>query len=219
MRLLIKLLTKLAVLGIFLTTPVMVYAADTYPYSNATTCQTACQVDPWSFYKRECTSYAAWKVNEAGITFYNTMTGPNGSAGRFGSAGNWDNNAVSIGYVVDSSPSAGAIAVWDPNTNGAGAAGHVGYVDIVNGPNITISEYNWYPAYVYNTRTFISSASDAAQFYIHLSGSTSCPIGSDITFSSVISSGTSLTCSATSSITMQPGFNAVSGSEVRFYIQ
>lgn len=215
----IKVMTKLVVFTVYLLAPIVVCAADTYPYPNATTCQIACQVDPWSFYKRECTSYAAWKANEAGITFYNTMTGPNGSAGQFGSAGNWDNNAVSIGFTVDSTPSAGDIAVWDPNTNGAAAAGHVGYVDSVSGSSITISEYNWSPAYMYNTRTFISNAADAAQFYIHLSGPTSCPVGSDVTFNTLISSGTSLTCSASSSITMQSGFHALSGSEVRFFIQ
>lgn len=115
---------------------------NTYPYPTASHC--GCQADPWSFYKRQCTSYVAWKINELGYSFSNGMTGPNGSTGWFGNANNWDNNALSIGFVVNSTPVVGSIAVWEANSGGAGGSGHVAFVQNVNSNGtVDISEYNW----------------------------------------------------------------------------
>ena len=60
-------------------------------------------IDPWRFYNRECTSFVAWRMNSAnGVDFQNFMDG-----GRFGSAGNWDDNARRLGYQVDNVPARG----------------------------------------------------------------------------------------------------------------
>jgi len=37
-------------------------AGDDYPYK--TSCNTAHDVDPWGFYKCECTSFVAWRIND-----------------------------------------------------------------------------------------------------------------------------------------------------------
>lgn len=37
-------------------------AGDDYPYKNS--CSTKNDVDPWNFYKCECTSFVAWRIND-----------------------------------------------------------------------------------------------------------------------------------------------------------
>jgi hypothetical protein len=37
-------------------------AGDDYPYKNS--CNTKHDVDPWRFYKCECTSFVAWRIND-----------------------------------------------------------------------------------------------------------------------------------------------------------
>ena len=37
-------------------------AGDDYPYKKS--CNTAHDVDPWGFYKCECTSFVAWRIND-----------------------------------------------------------------------------------------------------------------------------------------------------------
>lgn len=113
---------------------------DDYPYPGQS------GVDPWNFYKRQCTSYAAHKADQHIGNFFNQMVGPNGKSGTFGNAGNWDENAIYIGFPVLRSPKAGTILSIYPNKAGAGSVGHVAYVERVNS-NGTFdrSEYNWYP--------------------------------------------------------------------------
>jgi surface antigen len=114
-----------------------VYALSGYPYTGSS-------LDPWGFYQRQCTSYAAWTQDYNGHTITNTMTGPNGVQGRFGNAGNWDNNASNIGFIVDNQAAVGDVGVLDPYQGGAGSAGHVVYVENVNtDKTVNISEYNW----------------------------------------------------------------------------
>lgn len=38
------------------------HAGDDYPYKNS--CNTKNDVDPWNFYKCECTSFVAWRIND-----------------------------------------------------------------------------------------------------------------------------------------------------------
>jgi surface antigen len=40
------------------------------------------------------------------------MKGPNGITGHFGNAWEWAANAVVMGFVVNTTPSVGAIAYW-----------------------------------------------------------------------------------------------------------
>ncbi|GAK59604.1 hypothetical protein U27_06589 [Candidatus Vecturithrix granuli] len=117
-----------------------------YPYRDSA----KDMVDVWGFYTRNCTSYVAWKMNKDAGTpsapyyFYNTMAGPNGQSGIWGHAKDWDNNATTIGFPVSTTPQAGAIAVWEANSGGAGAYGHVAYVESTNGDGtVNITEYNW----------------------------------------------------------------------------
>ncbi len=89
--------------------------------------------DPWGFYYRECTSYAAWRRANIGR--------PIPAWGRMGPADakTWPNWARNFGYRVDSSPEVGAIAVY-----GGGRYGHVMIVESIknNGATVHVSEYN-----------------------------------------------------------------------------
>lgn len=108
--------------------------AENYPYKNASTSG----VDRWKFYNRQCTSFVAWRLNDAGIEFHNFMKG-----GRFGNAENWAKNARKIGFKVNKTPKPGAVAQWDAGAFGHSYWGHVAYVTQVDGAKVTIEEYNY----------------------------------------------------------------------------
>lgn len=127
--------------------------ADKYPYKTANTSG----ADRWGFYIRQCTSFVAWRLNEAGISFHNTMKG-----GRFGNAENWADNARQLGYTVNNKPAVGAVAQWKAG-NHASKFGHVAYVTAVDGSKITIEEYN-YKRFSYSRRTLPASQ---VSNYIH----------------------------------------------------
>jgi hypothetical protein len=49
-------------------------AGNDYPYKNS--CNTAHDVDPWGFFKCECTSFVAWRINDVkNIKFTNWYKG------------------------------------------------------------------------------------------------------------------------------------------------
>ena len=83
---------------------------------------------------------------DAGSTtspYWFTNNSIDGVSCHWGNAENWDSNAASLGFVVDSVPEVGAIAQWNPNENGASSGGHVAYVEQVNGNgSVNVSEYN-----------------------------------------------------------------------------
>lgn len=118
-----------------------------YPFASSD----ANGVDPWGFYNRQCTSYAAWYFNNVeGKAWYNTRPGS-------GSAWNWPALAADQGYSVSSTPQAGAIASWDRGGM-FGSYGHVAIVESVNSNGtFNLSEYNWIP-YSYSQRNNVSSA-------------------------------------------------------------
>ncbi|SMO89164.1 CHAP domain-containing protein [Melghirimyces algeriensis] len=130
--------------------------ASLYPYKYASTSG----VDPWGFYIRQCTSFVAWRLNQQGVRFTNTMRG-----GRFGNAGNWDDNARALGIRVDKRPAVGAVAQFNPGVGGASSVyGHVAFVTAVHGSTITIEEYNHRP-YAFSRRVIpVSSVSN----FIHM---------------------------------------------------
>lgn len=133
------------------------HAGTAYPYAGSSTSS----VDPWGFYKRNCTSYVAWRIN-ARTPFSNNMRGPNGKVGHFGNAGNWSANAKAIGFTVNTTPKVGSIAQWNFSET-SGGYGHVAYVDRVNSDgSVLISEYNWGVKYGYSQRTV------RAPRYIHI---------------------------------------------------
>lgn len=88
-------------------------------------------VDPWGFYYRECTSYAAWKRAAIGrpIPGWGFM-GP-------ADAKTWVGWAQSSGYPTSSSPAPGDIGVYQ-----GGYYGHVMIVERVEGNRVWVSQYN-----------------------------------------------------------------------------
>ena len=112
---------------------------DDYPYRAAP--MTA--VDPWDFPFRQCTSFAAFRVNahgtRSGKPFARTYLGR-----PFGDARWWDDAALEAGLAVHDAPAVGRVAQWEAHQGGAGEWGHVAYVAAVYGPgDILVEEYNW----------------------------------------------------------------------------
>ncbi|KAI9503841.1 CHAP domain-containing protein [Coemansia spiralis] len=111
-------------------------------------------VDPWNYFKCQCTSFVAWRINSRlGVKFHNHYKGPN-----WGNANTWDNAARSTGVPINSNPVPGCVA----QTN-SGSAGHVAWVAKVSGNQVTIEEYNW-TRHKYSTRTVPKSTFN----YIHI---------------------------------------------------
>jgi len=99
-----------------------------YPWANVP--YPSSSPDPWGMYKRECVSYAAWKVASTGR--YMPYWGGRGNAKQ------WDDNARAEGIPVDTNPRVGDVAV-----SNSGTYGHVMYVEAVHGDGtITVSQYN-----------------------------------------------------------------------------
>ena len=90
-------------------------------------------VDPWGFYYRQCTSYAAWRRAQLGR--------PIPAWGFLGPANakDWPNWGKSSGLVVDTTPEVGALGVYS-----SGEYGHVMVVEAIvgNGQTVLVSEFN-----------------------------------------------------------------------------
>jgi surface antigen len=88
-------------------------------------------LDKWGMYNRECVSYTAWKVYEAG--YHMPYWGGHGNANQ------WDNNAISAGLRVDDDPTGPAVVA----IKNAGTYGHAMWVESVNdNGTINLSQYN-----------------------------------------------------------------------------
>lgn len=104
-----------------------------YPYNNVSyPCWSGSGcVDPWGLYKRECVSYTAFKVQQAGKRMP-----------YFGGRGNaklWPSTAASFGISSGSEPRAKSVAV-----SYAGPYGHTMWVEeVLPGGKMRISEYNY----------------------------------------------------------------------------
>ena len=125
------------------------------------------EADPWVYYLRNCTSYAAWKINN--------VTGATNISG-WGNAASWDANATGPGhpYTNDSSPQVGDIAQW--GTEAGGGYGHVAYVYAVNSGVASLAEYNVAGTGVFtDNRTTTSGSAGTPDHYIHISGDTTPP--------------------------------------------
>ncbi|KAJ2642554.1 hypothetical protein GGF44_001604 [Coemansia sp. RSA 1694] len=122
---------------------------DDYPYPGQ------CDgIDPWHYYKCQCTSFVAWRINSRlGVKFHNYYKGPN-----WGNANTWDEAARRTGVTINSTPVPGCVA----QTN-VGTYGHVAWVAKVSGDSVTVEEYN-YKRHVYSTRTVPKSSFN----YIHI---------------------------------------------------
>ncbi len=121
-----------------------------YPYSGQTS-----GVDPWNFYKGQCTSFAAFRARSVKhVGFTNSYKGQ-----HWGNANHWDDAARAAGVPVSSTPHVGDIAQSD-----AGSFGHVAYVARVNSNGtFVVEEYNWSNPEHYGTRT-VSRGSAHGQF-------------------------------------------------------
>lgn len=122
---------------------------ENYPWANSSYYSNS--PDTWGMYKRQCVSYAAWKVASSGrvMPYW----------GGRGNASNWDNNARASGIPVDSNPRVGDVAVEN-----SGYYGHVMFVEEVyqNG-SILVSQYNADGAGNYSVET----VSTAGLLFIH----------------------------------------------------
>lgn len=123
---------------------------DDYPYRG-----TVNNLDPWGFYTGYCTSFAAFRLSQEGVRLHGaSLQGPNGKTAFFGNGGSWDAAAASVGYVVDTRPTIGSVAVWHGGESGAWWGGHVAYVMAVDGAgNAIVEEYNWTNYLRYGQRT------------------------------------------------------------------
>jgi surface antigen len=132
-------------------TPARAVAAsgDDYPYRG-----TVNRLDAFGFYTGYCASFAAWRLSQHGVRFQSaTLRGPNGQTQFFGNAGDWDRNALAVGYAVDTHPTVGAIAIWHAGEDRAWSTGHAAYVAAVDAAgNATVEEYNWSALYAYDQR-------------------------------------------------------------------
>jgi surface antigen len=107
--------------------PASITGRDDYPFANGSWHE----ADPWAFYKRECVSFVAYRLNKV-MKFSNFMRG-----GHFGNAMNWDDNARAIGMKVDRRPTVGSVMVRN-----SGTYGHVAMVAKVAPGRIFVEQYN-----------------------------------------------------------------------------
>ncbi|OAQ99912.1 hypothetical protein LLEC1_03232 [Akanthomyces lecanii] len=120
-----------------------------YPYSGSCS-----GVDSWAFYKCECTSFVAFRVNKRlGVKFTNQYKGA-----HWGDAMIWDDAARQSKVRIDGKPVPGCVA----QTNAG--AGHVAWVTKVSGDTVTVEEYNYVHKKAYGTRTVAKSTFS----YIHI---------------------------------------------------
>ena len=124
-----------------------------YPYSIAD------QQDPWGFYTRECTGYAAWYWNEVLGRHWERLAG-------YGDAWGWPQAAASNGVTPHSEPRVGSIISWARSHSAP--YGHVAIVHKINNDDtIDISEYNYVSAHVYSYRTNVNPGSYGGYSYIY----------------------------------------------------
>lgn len=123
--------------------PVALPAGDGYPWAADTTGGS----DPWGFTKRQCVSYVAWRLAEAGK--------PLSTREGWGSAFTWDEVASRLGRRVSSTPTVGDVAQWEAGERGAwwsgngvgtytaGPYGHVALVTHVLADGwVQVAQYN-----------------------------------------------------------------------------
>ncbi len=122
------------------------YGSGNYPWTDWRLYPSSC-ADPWGFYYRQCTSYAAWKWSTVGrqVTWR-------------GDAREWAGNARARGYTVNTNPTIGCIMVYT-----GGDYGHVAYVEDVRGGQIKISDYNRAAVETYGEMW----TSASGKYYIH----------------------------------------------------
>ncbi|HUR50713.1 MAG TPA: CHAP domain-containing protein [Mycobacteriales bacterium] len=117
---------------------------DDYPWKSDTTQSN----DAYGFQKRQCVSYAAWRLYRAGHRISN-------SGQHWGGASHWDDAARALGKRITTTPKVGAIAQWNAyekstwytsggvGTIQAGSSGHVAWVAYVySDKSVLVRQYN-----------------------------------------------------------------------------
>ncbi len=148
---------------LFQAVPARAYTDD-YAWKSDTTYAN----DPYGFTKRQCVSYAAWRLYRAGHRISN-------SRGHWGYAYHWDEAARNLGKRVTTTPKVGAIAQWNgyerstyytsggTGTMTASRYGHVAVVAYVySDRSVLVRQYN-----VNGNRSF-SQAHVRAPRYIYV---------------------------------------------------
>ena len=144
------LVVLLLIAGLVLpTAPARAYTDD-YPWKYSS--RTA--VDSFGFTKRQCTSYAAWRLYKAGHRI-NNKTYYGGSYYYWGNAYHWDSTAYAVHKTVTRTPRVGAVAQWNAyesspyytsggvGTFKAGGYGHVAWVAYVySDGSVLVRQYN-----------------------------------------------------------------------------
>ena len=127
--------------------------SDDYPYKTAD----PNAIDPWNFYYRQCTSFAAWRIRTR--TRASNFTNQYAGVQKWGHATTWDDAARSAGAQaagvrLHSQPAVGRTAQWEAGYNGgANTYGHVAYVAAVySDGSILVEEYNYTTSLGYGTR-------------------------------------------------------------------
>jgi surface antigen len=128
-----------------------------YPYRTQTNTSA---VDKWGFTQRQCVSFVAWRMAQAGRPISNA-----GSA--WGHAHNWETVAAKKGKKVSTTPRVGALAHWNSKERSAyypagggsgyltaGYYGHVAYVwKVLSGGRVVVEHYNMSGNRSYSTMT------------------------------------------------------------------
>jgi len=164
-------LTVLALaLGLLLpTAPAQAYTDD-YPWRS----DTSYSNDAFGFQRRQCVSYAAWRLYKAGHRI-NNKTSYGGKTYYWGHAYNWDTTAAALRKTISRTPRVGAIAQWNAyetsryysggmvGTFKASSLGHVGWVAATySDGSVLVRQYN-----VSGNRTY-SSMRVTAPRYLYL---------------------------------------------------
>jgi surface antigen len=136
-----------------------------YPYPHPPACTDGgkCVADKWAFYRGQCTSWVAYRLNQVdGIAFTNYF----GGKGRWGDAVRWGRQAKKLGITVNTTPAVGAIA-WYSATKAA-PDGHVAYVEQVNSPtSFVMSEMNYDADNGFWVHTITKATGDWPTEFIH----------------------------------------------------
>jgi len=101
------------------------------PYTNVSYCEGG-PGDGRTYCRRNCTSYVAYKLQQAGVS--------SNSYQHLGNGKDWVSTAGSRGIAKGITPKLGAVAYW---TVGGGGYGHVGWVEAINSNgSVRTSNYN-----------------------------------------------------------------------------
>ncbi len=145
---------RFGVMGTFSAVRKAYSTADDYPYKSWPTWLH----DPWYFIFRQCTSFAAFRINKY---FISNFTGfwRQPQFGHWWNANNWDSAADRAGVRRDRTPAVGSIAQWEYSP-----VGHVAFVAGIDGAYVIVEEYNHDVSHGYSRRRIPASSADN---YLH----------------------------------------------------